>query len=137
VPVRQPNKEEDPAGGGSWRSRHDGPFLFYVGAGLLLTLLSLPLLAQKIGPNPWYGFRVRRTLEDPAIWYPANAFAAVGLLCVGLITSIAAIVLYLVPGITVDVYAIAEAAVCLGGLAVTVVMSFRYLGTLSGRGSTE
>ena len=60
---------------------------FSVAAGLLLSGLSLPLIWRKVGPNPWYGFRVRQTLEDPAVWYPVNAFAARGLLCVGLGTS--------------------------------------------------
>jgi SdpI/YfhL protein family len=76
----------------------------YVGAGALLAILSLPLIRGKVGPNPWYGFRVRRTLEDPAVWYPANAYAAKGMLCVGLATCAAAVLLYLIPGIRLEVW---------------------------------
>jgi hypothetical protein len=110
---------------------------FYVAAGLLLAGLSIPLIRRKVGPNPWYGFRVRRTLEDPAVWYPANAFAGKGLLGVGLGTATAAVVLYFVPGISVDWYAGIVTAVALGSLAVTVVLSFRYLGKLVGGATRE
>ena len=103
----------------------------YLAVGLLLAVLSVPLIRGKVGPNPWYGFRVRRTLEDPAVWYPANAYAAKGLLCVGLGTCAAAFLLYLIPGIGVALYAVLVAAVAVGGLAVNLILSFRYLRSLS------
>lgn len=37
--------------------------------------LSVPLILKKVRPNPVYGFRTPRTLSNPEIWYPANAFA--------------------------------------------------------------
>jgi uncharacterized membrane protein len=37
--------------------------------------LSVPLILKKVRPNPLYGFRTPRTLSNPEIWYPANAFA--------------------------------------------------------------
>jgi uncharacterized membrane protein len=104
--------------------------IFYVATGLFLSALALPLIWRKVGPNPWYGFRVRQTLEDPAVWYPVNAFAAKGLLCVGLGTCTVAILLYLVPGIDVAVYACLVAGIVLPGLAVCLVLSFRYLATV-------
>ena len=54
--------------------------ILFTGSGLLLAAVSVPLVLGKIGPNPWYGFRVRKTLADPAVWYPANAYAAKRLL---------------------------------------------------------
>jgi uncharacterized membrane protein len=107
--------------------------IFYVCVGLLLAGLSLPLIWRKVAPNPWYGFRVRQTLEDPAVWYPVNAFAARGLLYVGLGTCVAAILLALVPDIDVAVYACLVAALVLPGLAVCIILSFRYLATVAGR----
>jgi hypothetical protein len=106
---------------------------YFMAAGLLLAGLSVPLIRRRIGPNPWYGFRVRQTLDDPAVWYPVNAYAAKGLLAVGLGISTAALLLYLVPGIDLAVYALAVAAVALAGLAVTLALSFRYLRRLCGR----
>jgi uncharacterized membrane protein len=105
---------------------------YFVAAGLLLAGLSVPLIRRQIGPNPLYGFRVRQTLDDPAVWYPVNAYAAKGLLAVGLGISAAALLLYLVPGIGLAVYALSVAAVALVGLAVTLALSFRYLRRLCG-----
>jgi uncharacterized membrane protein len=100
---------------------------FFVAAGLLLSALSLPLIWHKVPPNPLYGFRVRQTLDDPAVWYPVNAFAAKGLLGVGLATCAAAVGLYLLPDIDLAVYATAVAGVALTCLAINVFLSFRYL----------
>jgi hypothetical protein len=47
--------------------------VFAVAACLLLSGLSLPLIWRKVGPNPWYGFRVRQTLDDPAVWRTRRA----------------------------------------------------------------
>ena len=35
--------------------------------GGLFICMSVPLIQRKVAPNGWYGFRVRRTLEDPDI----------------------------------------------------------------------
>ncbi|MBK8989327.1 MAG: SdpI family protein, partial [Chloroflexi bacterium] len=50
--------------------------LMYVGGGVLLALLALPLYLQKIGPNPVYGFRISPAYENPKLWYPVNRYAA-------------------------------------------------------------
>ena len=104
--------------------------LMYTFSGLLLVVLSIPLIFGKIGPNPWYGFRVRKTLSDPAIWYPANAFAGKRLLVVGLIGSVASVLLFFVPRIDLNTYAIGCATVTVGGLFVAVIQSFLYLSKL-------
>lgn len=106
---------------------------FHVAAGLLLAALSVPLILGKIGPNPLYGFRVKQTLNNPAVWYPVNAYAAKGLHCLGLGTSATAVVLYSLPGITLDVYALAVLGVFLVGLAITLILSFRYMFRLTRR----
>ncbi len=66
----------------------------------------MPLILRKIGPNPLYGFRVKKTLEDPAVWYPVNAYAAKRLLVVGLGISVSAALLFFLPGIDLLVYAL-------------------------------
>jgi hypothetical protein len=70
----------------------------------LLTALSVPLILGKIGPNPWYGFRVKKTLNDSAVWYPANAYAGKRLFVVGLAGSVIAVVLYFVPNMDLNTY---------------------------------
>src|ERR1700685_2478935 len=95
--------------------------LFYVLSGLLLAAISIPLILRKIGPNPWYGFRVRKTLDDPAVWYPVNAYSAKRLLAVGLASSVTAVLLFFVPDLDLSTYALACAGVALGGLLVTLI----------------
>ena len=49
-------------------------FILFVCSGCLLAALSIPLIMGKIGPNPWYGFRVKCTLSDPVVWYAVNVY---------------------------------------------------------------
>lgn len=104
---------------------------FYVGAGLLLIGLAVPLTRRKIRPNGWYGFRVRQTLADPEVWYAANAYAGRCLLVVGVITVLTVVGLYRVPGITLDAYALACGGVTLTALTVCVIRSSRHLAKLT------
>ena len=101
--------------------------LMYIGSGLLLALLALPMIAGKVPPNSWYGFRTPSTVSNPELWYPVNRCAGKWLLFNGLTTVIAAIVLYLVPGLSVDSYSLACLAVFMVGLGITVWRSFRCL----------
>jgi hypothetical protein len=103
--------------------------VMYTVSGLLLSGLALPLMWRNIPPNHWYGFRVRRTLENEVVWYAANEFSAKRLLWVGIATEAAAIGLFFVTT-RVALYASAVAAVVLGGLAVCLIQSFRFLRTL-------
>ncbi|NUM45088.1 MAG: SdpI family protein [Anaerolineales bacterium] len=102
----------------------------YVGGGLFLALIALPLLAEKVKPNPFYGFRVSQTLDDPRIWYATNKYFAQRLLVVGLVEALAAFGLFFWPGLTLDGYALA----CLGVFVVlfipAIVQSWRYMKTL-------
>jgi hypothetical protein len=101
--------------------------ILFTGSGLLLAALGVPLILRKIGPNPWYGLRVKKTLADPAVWYPVNAYAAKRLLVVGLGISISAALLFFVPGIDLLAYALACAGIGLGGFLVALLQSFLYL----------
>ena len=47
----------------------------YAGMGLLVILICVPMILEMVPPNNWYGFRTRRTLSDPNVWYPANRIA--------------------------------------------------------------
>lgn len=92
--------------------------LLHLGSGVLLVLLSLPLLWGKVPPNGLYGFRTRATLGDPAIWYPANKYAARRLIGSGMALAGAAVILRWIPGLSVDAYALG----CLGVFAVPFVL---------------
>ncbi len=105
--------------------------VLYLGSGLLLSVLAIPMIRRKIGPNAWYGFRVPQTFADPETWYAANAYAGKYLLGTGIITVLAALGFYRVPGITLDAYALACTGAVLAALVVTVIQSLRYLRTFS------
>jgi uncharacterized membrane protein len=43
--------------------------------GILLILLSIPLVLRRVPPNHLYGFRVPATHRDRSVWYDVNAAA--------------------------------------------------------------
>lgn len=99
--------------------------------GAILISAGIPLIRGRVRPNPWYGFRVRRTLEDPAVWYPANRYAGWQFVGLGTAVLLVATVLYLVPDIGVSLYASIVGGVALAGALLGLVQSFRYLRQLT------
>ena len=71
-------------------------FLFLVGAGAggLMVVLAVPMILQRVKPNPWYGFRTRKTLSDEKIWYAANKYAGKALLMAGAVITVTSLVMY-------------------------------------------
>lgn len=103
---------------------------FYMGASALLILISIPLYLGKIGPNGLYGFRVRKTMENPALWYPVNRCGAGWLMVTGVLTMFASAVLSFVPGLNVDTYALVCLGVFVSIFVVGLVMTVRYMNSL-------
>jgi len=101
--------------------------IIYVGGGLILALISLPLIYGKIKPNSLYGFRIPATLEDPDLWYPVNQFAAKRLLITSLVIIAAAIGLYFWPGISVDTYAYGFLGIFLAAFTIVIIQCLSYL----------
>jgi hypothetical protein len=58
-----------------------------IGVSVFLFLLALPLVLGWVEPNPVYGVRFRRTMEEP-LWYPVNKFGGQAV-CVAALLSIA------------------------------------------------
>jgi uncharacterized membrane protein len=106
-------------------------WVMQLSTGLLLIALAVPLILGKIGPNPWYGFRVRRTLEDPAVWYKANAYAGKALIGLSVAMIVFSTTFYLVPAFDPATYATACSVVTLGSLGVCSFFCFRYLGRIT------
>lgn len=104
--------------------------LAFVAAGALFTAFAVPLLQRRVKPNGWYGFRVPRTLDNADRWYAVNAYAARYLLWGGIGTASAAIVLALLPGLSLDAYLLLMTAVILAGPLLSLVQGLRYLRTL-------
>ena len=100
--------------------------VLFIATGLLMVVLGIPMLQGRVKPNNWYGFRIRATLDNPDIWYPANAYAGRLLVWLGIATILASLLLALIPGISEDAYALLASGVLLLGLLIVVVLSLRY-----------
>ena len=111
--------------------------VLYLIEGSLFIGLSFPLIRGRIGPNAWFGFRVKRTLENPQMWYPANRYAGYHLLGLGAVLLLAATTLYALPQVGFISYALICLALTLLGLVVGLIRSFRYLGRLEERIATR
>lgn len=100
--------------------------LMYLGMGLVLVLLCIPLLQRKIKRNYWYGFRLPSVFRSEEVWLEVNRYGAKGLLATAVAFLIAAVGLYFVPGITLDVYALLCALIFSIGITITILKTIRY-----------
>lgn len=103
----------------------------YIGSSFILILIALPLLARKIKPNPFYGFRIRKTLEDSELWYSVNQYFAKHLLITGFLQTIASILFYVIPDISIDAYALSCLGVFVILFAVAMIKSLKYIRELN------
>lgn len=76
----------------------DPIFLIFAGAGLLTILVALPLIARRVPPNGYLGFRMRATLEDAGIWYAVNANFGKWLFATGLVVTVLSLLAYFLGG---------------------------------------
>ena len=104
--------------------------LLYIAGGILLILLAIPLYLGKIKPNLWYGFRIRKTLENPDVWYPVNKYGSGWMMLSGVVTVLCAVGFALIPGISVDAYATTCALIFAAVITVGLVITFRYMNSL-------
>jgi hypothetical protein len=104
--------------------------IVYISAGILLALLSIPLIRRKIPPNGLYGFRVQKTMDNPELWYLVNHYSAKRLLWTSIAFLAMAVILYLIPNLSVDVYALSCLGVFTVGLTISIVQSVNYLRSL-------
>jgi uncharacterized membrane protein len=96
----------------------------YLILGLVLIALCAPLVQERIPPNPWYGFRVRKTMSDSRIWYAANKVAGKDLMSAGAVISFTAAVTWLFAVyVPVFVLVVINLAAAVFSLAVAVAHS--------------
>ncbi|MBN2556482.1 MAG: SdpI family protein [Anaerolineales bacterium] len=106
----------------------------FIVSGILLALLGVPMALGRVEPNSLYGFRVRATLDDAELWYPANRYAGRRLIEAGIVSTLAAVGFTLLPDLSEDAYAWAYTGLMLTALTLVVVRSFRYLKRLRAEG---
>jgi len=104
--------------------------LLYTSTGILLALLSIPLMRRKIPPNGLYGFRIPKTMNNPDLWYLVNQYSAKRLFWTAIAFVAAAVGLYFLPWFGLDEYAMACLSVFAIGMLITIVQTVNYLRSL-------
>lgn len=66
---------------------------------LIFAVVAIPLALRKIPRNSIYGFRTQATLSDDFVWYEANAHFGRGILIAGIVSAVAMLILYNIPGV--------------------------------------
>jgi hypothetical protein len=102
----------------------------YVGMGIVLALVSIPLIRKQIRPNYWYGVRIPQTMNNTEVWYDVNAYVGKRLFAIGILSIVAAVGLYLIPHLALDTYTIACLVVVMVGFIVTAIQTIRHLQAL-------
>jgi hypothetical protein len=103
-------------------------FTLFLCVGCLFCGISLPLLLGMIGPNPWYGFRVKKTLDDPAVWYPANRVGAVWMMGAAVLLMVVALAGYaLFPRLGFVAYAFTCLGAVVVGFGIAITRTMLYL----------
>jgi hypothetical protein len=102
--------------------RHD---LIFGVAGVLVIVLGIPLALGKVGPNPWYGFRLPATLRHRDIWYAVNAQAGRDLVATGVLLLVVVMVVGRLAGLAPDAAALLYALVLIAGAVAGTVRGLR------------
>jgi hypothetical protein len=76
---------------------------------------------------------VSKTLNDQKVWYDANEFSGRCLVRLGVMMSLASLVLFFIPAIGDMAYALTCQAITLLGVAASVFLSYRYLNKITTR----
>ncbi len=99
-----------------------GGLVLFLVLGAALAGSGVPLALRKVKPNMLYGFRTRATLEDPDLWYEANAYAGRLLIVSGLLSMPITWLAYHLWGGNVDHFAGAAGGGLLGLVVLTLVL---------------
>lgn len=100
----------------------------FAGEGALFIAIAIPLIRRRIPPNLYCGFRTKKTLSSPDIWYPANEYMGKLLRVDGVCVVVASICTSFIP--SVALYSLINAAVMFSLIVKSVVLGYRYVGTL-------
>lgn len=95
-------------------------------SGLLISLLSIPLILKKIKINNWYGIRLPQTMQNEKVWYEVNSRVGKYLFIFGLFICCLTVLLYYYPFID-EVYTIfILLTVLMMGSVVLIILSIKY-----------
>ena len=99
--------------------------LVFAGVDLVTILVAVPLVRRRIPPNGLYGLRVPATFADGTVWYDANARSGHDLITMGLALLAVTIVLFFVPGLSDDGFALLNAGLLAAAALEVLVHGWR------------
>jgi len=105
--------------------------LIFAGMGTLLALTAVPMWSRRVPPNAWYGFRTGRTLANEQIWYAINQTAGRDLFIAGVLTFLAAIILFIIRDRLPYSLAIMNLIVLIASVGIATIHSFYTLAQIS------
>jgi uncharacterized membrane protein len=94
--------------------------MMFTWVGVLIMLLSWPMIRGRVGQNPVYGLRTPATFKDPVVWAEANRRAGKELFAVGALVLVMTYALLAVPGLRGRHPAILVSVLVVGVLVVAV-----------------
>jgi uncharacterized membrane protein len=96
--------------------------------GLVIIGVSIPLIFNKVKPNPWYGFRTPKTLSSPDIWYKANRYMGKDMFVAGIVITTVYILLPIIrPQLTLIQGLILFYLMLTVPVAIAIIRGLRYL----------
>ncbi len=94
----------------------------FLGCGLLLFVLSLPLAFRLVPMNRWYGFRIRPAFESDQRWYDINAYGGLQMAVWSCLIIAAGVTGFFLPEQYRDTYSAVAVGVLLLACLVPVVL---------------
>ncbi len=97
---------------------------------VLMIVSSIPMMLRMVPPNPIYGFRTRKTMSDPEIWYEMNAYGGRLRFIWGIVMAAGVFVVERIPGIDVDGYSMILGLLTVVMGVIVMGLSFAHLNRL-------
>jgi len=92
----------------------------YMILSVVMIIVALPLILEKVRPNNAYGFRTKKTLSDPGVWYAANRFTGWMLAVSGCVSIAGLVIVGNIPGMSDGAN---YSLVCLGVFLVPLILA--------------
>jgi hypothetical protein len=93
---------------------------------IVFVVMGIPVVMGVVPPNRIYGFRIKRTLQDAEVWYPANRVAGLWSIWTGIAATAVCIATFVL-GLRLPTAALVELLPFVIGIAGMYVHVFRVI----------
>lgn len=103
-----------------------GSILAFV-LGIVYIALGYPLYRRLVAPNNLYGFRIRRTTQNPSVWYPVNERSGKHLVIIGLLLIVLGAISLIIGGTETrqEIVIWTTLGLALGGALYSMIVCYR------------